>query len=45
MVSVYLFDVDMSELGAMMNDPKFAEFAISLGEDLQNKKVYILKSL
>ena len=45
MVSVYLFDVDMSELGAMMNDPKFAEFAISIGEDLPNKKVYVLKSL
>jgi ketosteroid isomerase-like protein len=45
MVSVYLFDVDMSELGAMMADPKFEKFAISLGEDLANKKVYILKSL
>ena len=44
-VSVYLFDVDMSELGAMMTDPEFEKFAISLGEDLQNKKVYILKSL
>jgi hypothetical protein len=35
----------MSELGAMMADPKFEKFAISLGEDLANKKVYILKSL
>ena len=45
MISVYLFDVDMSELGAMMSDPDFEKFAISLGEDLSNKKVYILKSL
>ena len=45
MVSVYLFDVDMSELGAMMNDPKFAEFSISLCEYLPNKKVFVLKSL
>jgi ketosteroid isomerase-like protein len=45
MVSVYLFDVDMSELGAMMSDPEFEKFAISLGEDLANKKVYVLKSL
>jgi hypothetical protein len=29
----------------MMMDPKFAEFAISIGEDLENKKVYILNSL
>jgi len=28
-----------------MADPKFEKFAISLGEDLANKKVYILKSL
>ena len=45
MVSVYLFDVDMSQLGAMMADPKFEELAISLGEDLPNKKVYVLKPL
>ncbi|MGB2023021.1 MAG: nuclear transport factor 2 family protein [Flavobacteriaceae bacterium] len=45
MVSVYLFDVDMSELGKMMADPKFEKLAISLGEDLANKKVYVLKSL
>jgi hypothetical protein len=45
MISVYLFDVDMAELGAMMSDPDFEKFAISLGEDLPNKKVYVLKSL
>ena len=45
MVSVYLFDVDMSELGKMIADPKFEKLAISLGEDLANKKVYVLKSL
>ena len=45
MISVYLFDVDMSALGAMMSDPEFEKFAISLGEDLANKKVYVLKSL
>ena len=45
LVSVYLFDVDMSALGAMMSDPEFEKFAISLGEDLANKKVYVLKSL
>lgn len=35
----------MSELGAMMADPKFEELAISLGEDLSNKKVYVLNAL
>jgi hypothetical protein len=44
-VSVYLYDVNMAKLGQMMMDPKFAEFAISIGEDLENKKVYILNSL
>ena len=44
-VSVYLYDVNMEKLGQMMMDPKFAEFAISIGEDLENKKVYILNSL
>ena len=44
-VSVYLYDVDMSKLGEMMTDPAFEKFAISLGEDLANKKVYTLSSL
>ena len=44
-VSVYLYDVNMAKLGQMMMDPNFAEFAISIGEDLENKKVYILNSL
>ena len=41
-VSVYLYDVDMSKLGEMMTDPAFEKFALSLGEDLANKKVYTL---
>lgn len=45
MVSVYLFDVDLTELEAMMTDPKFGQFATELGEDLANKKVFVLKSL
>ena len=44
-VAVYLFDVDMSKIAAMMQDPAFAEFAISIGEDLANKKVYTLSAL
>ena len=44
-VSVYLFDVDMSKLGEMMVDPAFEDFAISLGEDLANKKVYTINPL
>ena len=44
-VSVYLFDVDMSKLGEMMADPAFEDFAISLGEDLANKKVYTINPL
>ena len=44
-VSVYLYDVDMSKLGEMMTDPAFEKFALSLGEDLANKKVYTLSAL
>jgi len=44
-VSVYLYDVDMSKIGEMMADPAFEKFAISLGEDLANKKIYTLNSL
>jgi len=44
-VSVYLYDVDMAKLGKMMADPAFSSFAISIGEDLENKKVYVLKAL
>jgi ketosteroid isomerase-like protein len=44
-VSVYLFDVDLSKLGEMMSDPAFEDFAISLGEDLANKKVYTINPL
>jgi len=44
-VSVYLYDVDMSKLGEMMTDPAFEKFALSLGEDLANKKVYTLNAL
>lgn len=44
-VSVYLFDVNMAELGKMMSDPEFEKLAISLGEDLENKKVYQLNAL
>ena len=44
-VSVYLYDVDMSKLGQMMQDPAFEKFALSLGEDLANKKVYTLSAL
>jgi hypothetical protein len=29
----------------MMADPAFEKFAISLGEDLANKKIYTLNSL
>ena len=42
---VTIFDVDMEGMGKMMSDPEFEKFAISLGEDLANKKVYVLKSL
>ena len=44
-VSVYLYDVDMSKLGEMMQDPAFEKLALSLGEDLANKKVYTLSAL